>query len=298
MFALCLIAALGGSAAVPVRAEGPGTPEPAVFTLRAPESANDLRNAYVADAIRLALDKTVASHGPYRIERAAAMNKRRALVTAQQRQYPNFLVVAGVEDTHEDARLLAVRFPLMLGVVGYRVCFVAPGKEAAVARASSLDELRRFHIGQGSGWKDVSILVANGFQVLEVSRYENLFAMVSKGRVDLFCRSVLELPHELQRRREMKDLRLDRSFALVYELPQFIYTHQSDRAGALRLEQGLQAAYKDGSLQALLRRHLRPSLDLLEMGKRRLYRLESPPPPNLGFDYRQYDLDLMREATR
>lgn len=271
---------------------------PTVLTLRAPENANDLRNTYVAQAVQLALDKTVASHGPYRLERSAPMNKRRALLSAERQLYPNFLVVAGADEARDAGRLLPVRFPLMLGVVGYRVCFVAPGQQAAVAAARSLDELRRFSIGQGSGWKDVEILGANGFQVVEVSSYENLFGMVSKGRVDLFCRSVLEVQQELQRRADMRDLRLDRSFALAYELPQFIYTHEANRAMAQRLEQGLLAAYKDGSLQALLRSHLRPALELLELGKRRLYRLESPPAPNLGFDYRQYDLDLLREASR
>lgn len=266
-----------------------------VVTLRAPENINDQRNLYVEQALRLALDKTAASDGPYRIERSVRMNKQRALVSAQQRLYPNFVLVAGFEEGRAAAGLRAVRFPLMLGVVGYRVCFVSPQARAEVEAATELAQLRRFRIGQGLGWTDVGILRANGFKVSEVGDYDNLFGMVSRGHVDLFCRSLMEVRHEAMTRKDMAGLQLDRSFALVYELPQFLFIHESHRAVAERIERGLLAAYRDGSLLALLRSHLRPALGFAELGKRRLYRLESPAPKGLDFDYRHYQLDLTRE---
>eukprot|EP01031_Cornospumella_fuschlensis_P012814 gene12814-15663_t len=63
------------------------------LTLRAPDSDTDLRNAYIRDAVQLALDKTRASDGPYRLQLSAPMNKRRALLEAAQQAAPNFLVV-------------------------------------------------------------------------------------------------------------------------------------------------------------------------------------------------------------
>ena len=97
---------------------------PLVVTLRQPESATDPRQAYDDAVIRLALDKTVATHGAYRVELAPAMNIQRALVTAEQRRYPNFLVVSGPDPARTAAGLVPVRFPLHMGAVGHRVCFV------------------------------------------------------------------------------------------------------------------------------------------------------------------------------
>ena len=56
-----------------------------VLTLRAPETAADQRQIYDNAVLRLALDKTRASHGPYRLRQSPPMNKQRALLSAQQR---------------------------------------------------------------------------------------------------------------------------------------------------------------------------------------------------------------------
>ncbi|MFT7724330.1 MAG: hypothetical protein QM788_16095 [Roseateles sp.] len=268
---------------------------PLVVTLRQPESGTDPRQAYDHAVIRLALDKTLASHGPYRLELAPAMNIQRALVSAAQRRHPNFLVVTGPDPARTAAGLVPVRFPLHLGAVGYRVCFVSPQARDAVAQARTLDALRRFRIVQGDGWADGAILRANGFRVEEVPSYEAMFRMVAQGRVDLFCRSVLEVRNEALAHADLPALTLDRSFALVYDLPQFFYTHQSNRQLVERLTAGLAAAHADGSLLALFRAHMRASLRYADLPSRRLFRLATPPVEGLDFDHRRYDLDLARE---
>lgn len=263
-----------------------------LLTLRSPESPQDQRQTYINAAVKLALDKTVASHGPYRLQASAPMNKQRALLSAQQKSAPNLLTIAGHTEARSMKGLAPVRFPLMLGITGYRVCFVSPQAQAAVAEARTLDELRhRFSLVQGSGWADVGVLRANGFHVTETPSYEALFRMVAKNRADLFCRSVLEVQAEAQAHADMPDLLLDRSFALVYELPQFLYTHRDNRAVIERLTEGFLQAYADGSLQALMRRHLQPALQYVELSKRRLHALQAEPAADIGFEYRSYRVD-------
>jgi hypothetical protein len=266
-----------------------------VLTLRAPETAADQRQVYHNAVLRLALDKTRASHGPYRLRQSPPMNKQRALLSAQQRAYPNFLLVSGPEVVRAQRDLVPVRFPIYLGATGYRVCFVAPAAREAVAGSQSLEALRRFRHVQGVGWADGAILRANGFEVQEVPSYDAMFRMVARGRTDLFCRSVLELSGELRAYAELDGLTLDRSFALLYELPQFFYTHGDNRELVERLTLGLRQAHADGSLLALFRTHLLPGLRQAELGRRRLFRLQTAPLPELGFDYRQYELDMLRE---
>lgn len=268
-----------------------------LLTLRSPESPTDKRQLYINAAVRLALEKTLASHGPYRLQDSPPMNKQRALLSARQKTQPNLMVMAGPGEAHSTGLLAPVRFPLMLGVPGYRVCFVSPASQQAVAQAKTLDELRnKFNVLQGPGWADTAVLQANGFHVTEGSGYEALFRMVAKGRNDLFCRSVLEVQAEAQAQADLPGLLLDRSFALVYDLPHFLYTHRDNKAVIDRLSQGFHQAYADGSLQALMRRHLQPSLQFVELHKRRIHQLRSTPPPGIDFEYRSYSLDLFSES--
>ncbi|RZJ12451.1 MAG: transporter substrate-binding domain-containing protein [Rubrivivax sp.] len=268
---------------------------PLVVTLREPESDTDPRPAYDHAVIRLALDKTVATHGPYTLQFAPPMNAQRALLSAEQKRYPGFLIVSMSRSERTAAGLVPVRFPYHLGAAGTRVCFVSPKAEEAVARARTLDDLRRFSIVQGAGWTDGAILRANGFRVEEVSRYEAMFSMVAQGRVDLFCRSVLEVSKEVETHAKLPGLRLDTSFALVYDLPQFFYTHRDNQELVQRLTQGLEAAYADGSLLALFRTHMRASIRFADLPKRRLFKLAAPPIADVGFDYRRYNVDLARD---
>lgn len=263
------------------------------LTLRAPESPSDQRQLYLNAAMQLALDKTVASHGPYQLLNSPPMNKQRALISARQKTQPNLMILAGPAEARAVGSLAPVRFPLMLGVTGYRVCFVSPQAREAVANTRTLDELRqRFSLVQGTGWADVAVLRANGFHVTESPSYDSLFRMVAKGRADLFCRSVLEVQAEAQAQAALPDLVLDRTFALHYDLPHFLYTHRDNQAAIERLTEGLQRAYADGSLQALMRQHLQAPLQFVELHKRRLYLLRTEPPPDIAFDYRSYKLDL------
>lgn len=266
-----------------------------LLTLRSPESPTDKRQIYINAALRLALDKTLASHGPYKLLSSPPMNKQRALLSARQKTHPNLMIMTGASEAHETGLLAPVRFPLMLGATGYRVCFVSPQSQQAVAQASTLDELRnKFSILQGPGWSDVPVLRDNGFHVIEGAGYEALFRMVARGRADLFCRSVLEVQAEAKAQAQ-PGLLLDRSFALVYDMPQFIYTHRDNTAVIERLTLGLQQAHADGSLQALMRKHLLPSLQLVELSKRRIHHLRTAPPPDIDFEYRSYSLDLLKE---
>ena len=271
---------------------------PLVVTLRQPASANDPRDTYPRAFIRLALEKTVATHGPYTIQYSPRMNDQRALASAEASLYPGFLTVVVPSADGSSNDLIPVRFPLYLDMAGYRVCFVSPQAKTAVAKVRTLDELRRFTVAQGVGWLDVHILRANGFQVEEVTSYEAMFKMVAQSRFDLFCRSVVEVRREAESNADLPDLILDKTFALVYDLPQFFYTHRSNRSLADRVTQGLEMAYADGSLQALFRTHMSESLRFADLSKRRLFRLNAPPPKGIDFDYRRYRLDLSREIPK
>lgn len=276
---------------------GPAYAQELIVTLRAPDGEADRRNGYIRDAVRLALDKTRGVDGPYRLQQSLPMNKSRALLEAAQRSAPNFLVITG-PDAGRAAGLVPVLFPIHLGVIRYRVCFVHEPRRALVSGAGSLAALARLRHVQGRGWADVEILRANGFTVVEGGSYESLFDMVAVGRVDLFCRSVLEVGPEARAHAGLRGLALDDSLLLAYDLPQYLYTHPDNQPAIDRIGRGLRLAFADGSLQALLRRYLQPSLQLLNLPRRRLFTLVTPRPAVVEMDDRPYQIDLLRPPRR
>lgn len=286
------VACIAGFAAVsqalaspPARSDQPVS----VFTYRAPESDSDHRYDYDTAALRLALEKTRRQYGPYRLEPSPAMTFPRAISAVSRNEYPNFFVKLSYEEEHVVQRnMIFAKFPVDLGIVGYRVCFTSTQSKEKAKAAKSLDDLKKLSIGQGRGWADVEILRHNGFQVIEASNYENLFRMVANQRFDLFCRGTNELLDEYEAHRDIDNLTYDETFSIAYPLPRFFFTHQSNSKAAERITDGLLAAFRDGSLQALWRKNYWNSINFVRLDKRRIYWIENPLLKGLDFNYRQY----------
>ena len=265
-----------------------------VVTYRTPESPVDRRYDYDNAVLRLALEKTRKEYGDFRLQPSPPMNFSRAIQDARSKAYPNFFVKLSYEDRFADQGLAYARFPIDLGIVGYRVCFIRPELKARLAATDTLTELKRYSHGQGQGWADAQILKANGFLVEEISDYENLFRMVAAGRFDLFCRGANELLEEYLAHKKLARLDFDSSFAIVYPLPRFFYSHSSNKAALTRVTQGLEIAYRDGSLQQLWREKYQASIDFAKLKNRRLFRIDNPLIRKIDFDFQKYDFDPAR----
>ncbi|WP_417069091.1 hypothetical protein [Niveibacterium terrae] len=262
-----------------------------VVTYRTPESPVDHRYDYDNAVLRLALEKTRKEYGDFLLQASPPMNFSRAIQDARSKTYPNFFIKLSYEDRFADLGLTYARFPIDLGIVGYRVCFVRPELKPRLAATRTLAELKSFSHGQGLGWADAQILTANGFTVQQVSDYENLFKMVAAGRFDLFCRGANELLEEYQAHRSLPRLDFDSSFAIVYPLPRFFYSHSSNRVALTRVTRGLEIAYQDGSLQQLWREKYQASIEFAKLKTRRIFRIDNPLIRKIDFDFRKYDFD-------
>lgn len=262
---------------------------PPVFHYRGPESLEDKRHEYNLSLLRLALDKTRARYGDYRLQAIPPMNIARSIQALRKNEYANLLIELSYEDNLLlDGRLDFVPFPIDLGVVGYRICFVAPDLAPPLKPPVTLDQLRRYQIGQGLGWADSKILRHNGFTVVEVGQYESLFKMVAAGRFDLFCRGINELFIERQAHADLPGLTVETGFALHYPLPRFFFLHQGNPATRQRILEGLQAAYADGSLQALWQQEYGDSIKAARLQSRQIFELSNPLLQGLPPTYQTY----------
>lgn len=264
---------------------------PTVFTYMSPESEHDSRVTYDRELLRLALEKTRASHGDYRLQAAPPMTLARMWISLRFNDYPNLFAMDSYHSDRDMTGIDYVRFPIHLGIVSYRICFVSPQQKNAVARVTSLAQLKKFDLGQGKGWLDVKILQQAGFRVQEVEGYEQLFKMVARGRFDLFCRGINELPQEKLNHKGIKGLVMDENIALYYPLPRVFFTHNANRQAIQRVQAGLKAAWRDGSLQAHWLKTFKPSLTFAHLNTRRLFRLENPFIKDIDFDYQAYFYD-------
>jgi len=262
-----------------------------VVTLTSPQTGRDPRQSYNGLVLALALDKTRAVDGDYRIDVTPVMNSARALLEIKNNHYPNQILMTSFQNKLLGEGLDYARFPVEFGVTGYRICFVSAQSREKVAQSKTLDDLRRFTIGQGIGWADSEILRFNGFNVHEAGQQDSLFLMVAAGRFDLFCRGINELEPELQRNKDIAKLDYDRSMAISYPLPRFFFANKQNRALLDRITRGMQLAYQDGSLRKLWLDQYREALRFANLKQRKIFYLKTPHIDQIDFDYQQYYFD-------
>ena len=131
---------------------------PTLFTHISPESERDPRVTYDRELLRLSLEKTRASHGDFQLRAAPPMTLARMWISLRFNHYPNLFAMDSYRSDRDMTGVDYVRFPIHLGIVSYRICFVSPQQQAAVASVTTLDQLKKFTLGQGKGWLDVQIL--------------------------------------------------------------------------------------------------------------------------------------------
>ncbi len=259
-----------------------------VITSRAPASENDTRQHYYKEILTLTLEKTKPRYGDYKILEAPYMNQLRDAYAIDQEIYLNYVVDENYEDKFLESSVDYIPFPLDLGLTGMRICFVNPKIKQEVKKVTTIEQLKKYTIGQGIGWADVDILRKNGFKVVTIQNYDGIFKMTAVGRVDLFCRGVNELAREYEAFKSINNLTYDESFAIVYRLPRFFVMNKKNVLLKRRIEEGLYMAYKDGSLQSIFQKYHASSIQFSKLKQRKIFRIENPLIKKLPRDYEQY----------
>ncbi|MEW9899447.1 transporter substrate-binding domain-containing protein [Chitinivorax sp. PXF-14] len=242
-----------------------------------PESPRDHRFDYYWQLLQRALELTAKTPDEARLTPSTLpMNQARA---AQMLAEGEIDVLVRSTSIELERRFLPIRIPLDKGLLGYRVFLLRRSLLPQLATVRSFEELRRFSIGQGTGWNDVPALRAAGLQVVEGADYEGLFKMLLAGRFDLFSRSVVEVQDEYTMRHEaMPELAIDSSLLLYYPLARYCFVARSDAGAALarRIETGLRRMQADGSFDRLFNAYARPIVGELGLRSRRLFRIANP----------------------
>ncbi len=257
------------------------------------EDASDKRLEWPMAVLNLALTKTQAQYGPYRFAPIPqAISLARSVLELNQNTHPNYFFPGGPNiGKMSNGNLITLDYPIDLGMLSYRICFVSPAAKAKVAEIQSLEDLRKFTIGQGNNWPDVAILQNNGLRVQQVANYTGLFKMVMSNRIDLFCRGISELRREYVEYKHLGNLLYDQSFVLVYAMPYSFYFNKSSQPLVRRLEEGLKIAQSDGSLREAFLRFHRDDIRFARLKERKFIQLNSPYDKTMSESFKSFIID-------
>jgi len=241
-----------------------------------PESPDDKRDDYYWQLLDVALKRTIPRWGDYRVVAGPMMNGVRAI---EQLEFNKLDIIARTTTQQLEDSLLPIRVPLDKGLLGYRVFLIRRDMQDRLDKVHTLEDLKRFSIGQAEFWADVEILRDAGFKVVTGDHYEGLFSMLLARRFDLFSRSVAEVADELRtRQQQFPDLAIEKELLLSYPMPRYFFVQRAAAGEQLasRIEEGFAMMQKDGSFDNLFNAHKAPFEELLNLKKRRLLHIPNP----------------------
>ena len=249
------------------------------FTHPPPEAAGDERHLYYWQLLEAALSSNREQFGDYTVKPFdTPMSFQRASAEVESGQ-GRVNIVSRATNLDLEKRLRPIRIPLDKGLLGARMFLVMPEVQARLDQISTLDELRRFSIGQSSAWSDVRILQDAGFKLVLSEAYLPLFTMLGAGRFDLFSRGAIEIESEWRsNHKNVPGLIIEKRFLLYYPMPRYFFvprTPEGQRMAA-RIEDGLQRLRRSGEFERRYQSWKKLVLKDIQLGGRTLFRLPNP----------------------
>jgi len=178
-----------------------------------------------------------------------------------------------------EARFRQIDIPLSRGLLGHRIFITTRNFAATLADIRELEALKKVAVvGSGNGWPDTRIFEAAGFTV-QRSRYENLWKMLSKERINSFNRGIHEAYVEIDLRRpEHENLVVDPHLMVRYRFDYLLYVRKDNKRLGDLLEAGLRRAYESGAFMEHFYSHpmIRTVIDEAQPGARLTFDIDNP----------------------
>lgn len=249
-----------------------------------PAFEGDHRHDDVIEILKVALEKTVKEYGSYNLApNNHQMTAMRQVASVKTSKYIN--VFWGTASKENEQKFITVSIPLRKGMLSYRIMLIPADKQELFDSITTLDELKKIKMGQGLGWQDVQVYRHNGVDV-HTAKYENLFKMIDKGRLDAFPRGVGEVFSEYQAHSETHpNIAVEKRILLYYPWPYYFVFNKHDEILAKRVEDGLLKMIEDGSFDEIFEKYNADYIKKAGMAERRVIELENPLlPDNHQFD--------------
>jgi hypothetical protein len=240
----------------------------------------DQRYSYRIELLKLALDKTVDTDGPYALEpETQEMTQSRGLAFLAHRGTINVAFLP--TNVEREKTFLPIRIPILRGILGYRVFIIHKDNSRLFSNAETFKDLKKHcSAGFGAQWADLVILAENGIKVVKTAKYESLFVMLENKRFHYFPRGINEAWNEIETfSSKYPDLVVEPHLAFYYPYPVYFFVNKNDTFLAVRIEKGLSLALADGSFKALFFKYHKDLINRANLSDRKLFRLKNPTLP-------------------
>lgn len=215
---------------------------------------SESRKAHETAVIRLALEKSRERYGPYELKVTNSTLSRprtiRNFSEGTMAQVVTAPALAYRVDSDEQP-LIIIPTPLLQGLLGRRQAIVRRDQAADFAKIKSLAQLRQFTAGLGFDWIDQEFFRDAELPFTTGASITQLFNMLAHGRFDYLPLGVLEAEQALAQSEHAAQLVIVDNLIVYYPLPVYAQISHNHPHITERLTFGLEAARKDGSLNAL-----------------------------------------------
>lgn len=203
---------------------------------------------FYVDALRLALSKSAPPGEEIDLQyfNSYVGRERLRLMVAQG----NLDLMWSSSTKEREERLYAIKFNLLKGINEYRFLLIRAEDTEKFAKVDNLEDLRKFNVGGGIHWSDMQIFQANDFHTVTSWQYNSLFKMLAAKRFDFMPRTFSEIITEVEENRDMNFV-MEPHIILHYEQPIYFFVAKNNHALARRIQEGLDKAQKDCSLDKL-----------------------------------------------
>lgn len=204
-------------------------------------------------------------------------------------------VMWGGTSEEMEREFIPIRIDAYRGLMNHRLFFIRKGDQARFDNIYTLEDLKRIKFGQGRSWQDASILENAGLQVIKATKKPSLYYMLDGARFDAFPRGANEVWTELAAFPDLP-LTVEKNLVLIYPLPTYFFVTRKDPALAKDIEDGLEAAMRDGAFDRYFYNspEVKEALDKADLKNRRAIRIPNPYLPKATpLDRKELWLDLM-----
>lgn len=249
----------------------PSSAQPLVIHYPAVATMSDFRSEYPIALLQLALSKAGAT-AELRSS-AEPMSKSRALQLLKTGGAID--VVWTMTSNERELQYLPIRIPIYRGLGSYRLLLINSAQQPMFSQLKTKKALQQLRFAQVHDWVDTEILRAGRFSILAVSKYENLFQMLLKERVDAIPRGVLEIEAEQQTWRQ-QGLAIENKWLIHYPGAVYFFVKLDNLSLASTIERGLRIAIADGSFMDLFEQFFQKHLANMALEQRILVELPNP----------------------
>lgn len=234
----------------------------------------EYRTDYYIKMLRLALEKTEDSHGPFKMVPVdlGGIQQNDALKLLPSGEID---VKVGVTTVARERVFRPIRIPLTKGLIGVRISHVAENQADVLSNIQSIEDLKEVTIVQGEDWPDTKILNYNDLNLVTHGNYDELFNMLRRGDADAFPRALYEVWDEADQR-DMPNITVDEHTYLHYPSAMYFFVAKKNIALEDRLTEGFMEAVRDGSFDELFMQEMGERLERSDLDNRTKIVIKNP----------------------